>query len=146
MKEGIKLAQKDIKAARDIMLKTQDYKCLLCGLDFRTMKVRGRRRVPVSTPVLDHCHEHGFVRGVICNTCNGKFGEGKVRQAAKACSRTLTEAEWLMNLAEYWAKHETPQTKYIHPTHKTEDEKRLARNKRERLRRARAKAAAELKG
>lgn len=140
--EGVKLhGAKDIAALRETLLRAQGQRCLLCDLDFREMKVKGRKRVPIANPVLDHCHESGFVRGVICNTCNGMYGEGKVRQAAKACSRKLTETEWLMRLAAYWELHQEPQTRYIHPKHKTADEKRIERNLKERLRRAKIKAA-----
>jgi hypothetical protein len=52
---------------------------------------------------------------------------------------------WLEGLATYWRKHETPQTEYIHPDHKSEDDKRLARNAAERKKRANAKAIALLK-
>ena len=142
---GKKLKRTEIKAARELLMKAQGYKCALCDVDFREQTIKNRKRVSKARDVLDHCHTHGHVRGVLCTTCNGKFGEGKVRQAAKACSRNMTEVEWLRRLVEYWEKHETPQTQYIHPDHKTEDEKRLARNKKERQRRATAKAKALLK-
>lgn len=27
-----------------------------------------------TVPVLDHCHAHGFVRGLVCTSCNGRMG------------------------------------------------------------------------
>jgi hypothetical protein len=44
-------------------------------------------------------------------------------------------------VAEYLQAHITNRTGLIHPLHKTEDEKRDARNKRARQARAKAKAA-----
>ena len=58
----------------------------------------------------------------------------------------MTDIEWLTNLLAYWTLHEVPRSPYIYPTHKNEDDKRLLRNKRARLKRARAKAIESLKG
>lgn len=46
---------------------------------------------------------------------------------------------FLENLAEYWRKHSVPQTMYLHPAHKTDEEKRIARNAAAVKRRAAAK-------
>jgi len=51
----------------------------------------------------------------------------------------------LNKLVAYLNKNHQPQTPYIHPEHKTEDEKRLATNKKARQSRAKAKAAELLK-
>lgn len=52
--------------------------------------------------------------------------------------------EFMIKLGAYIEKHLTPQTNYIYPTHKTEDEKRLARNKKARVKSARKRAAKSL--
>lgn len=101
--------------------------------------------MPKATPCLDHDHDTGYVRGVLCNLCNGKFGEGKVRQAAIACKRLGMPIDWLRNMLTYWELHATPQTNYVHPEHKTDDDKRLAKNTKERKKRASLKAAAMIK-
>lgn len=44
--------------------------------------------------------------------------------------------KFLAALAAYWEHYSTPRTRYLHPTHKTEEEKRLARNTAARKRRA----------
>ena len=141
-----KLTRAQIPQARQLIQRQQGNRCAVCSVDFNRVTVKNRKRVPIATPCLDHDHDTGFVRGVLCNTCNGKFGEGKVRQAAKACSREESPLNWLRSMLAYWEKHETPQTIYIHPDHKTEDEKRLRRNAKERKKRAQAKAVALLKG
>jgi formylmethanofuran dehydrogenase subunit E len=48
------------------MLKYQDYKCALCGQDV------------TNKPRVDHNHETGEIRGVLCLLCNtalGRFGD-----------------------------------------------------------------------
>ncbi len=143
MKGGKKLTLRQVKEARDLMIKQQGYKCLLCGCDFQAMTMKGRKRVPKYQSTLDHCHDHGHVRGVLCINCNGR--EGEIKNRANRCKRDGTGLEWLRRLVDYLEKHETPQSMYIHPEHKTEDEKRLDRNAKERKRRADMKAKAMIR-
>ena len=141
---GRKLKHAQVKPARDILLKKQGYKCALCACDFREQTIKGRKRVDKYKPALDHCHDHGYVRAVLCVNCNGR--EGEIFNRARRCARDSSPVEWLEKLAAYWRQHETPQTEFIHPDHKSEDDKRLLRNAKERKKRANAKAAAMLKG
>ena len=91
-------------------------------------------------PVLDHDHTTGFLRDVLCRNCNGI--EGKVFNLARRAKAGLTTEEWLRNLVAYWERHASPQHGGIlHHTHKTEEEKRLARNAKARAKRAAAKKA-----
>ena len=46
---------------------------------------------------------------------------------------------WLSNAVKFLEFHKVPRSEYIHPTHKTEDEKRELRNKRARALRAKKK-------
>jgi hypothetical protein len=48
------------------MIERQDYKCLICELDFREMS-----RNNVCT---DHCHKTGIIRGILCTKCNNGLG------------------------------------------------------------------------
>lgn len=141
---GRKLTRTQVGPAREIMLKKQGYKCALCECDFREQTMKGRKRVAKYKPALDHCHEHGYVRSVLCVNCNGR--EGEIWNRARRCMRSGTAIEWLDKLSAYWKLHQSPQTEYIHPDHKSEDDKRLARNAAERKKRATAKAIALLKG
>jgi len=108
----------------------QRYTCPLCK---GKMTSRSKK-----DPCLDHDHGTGYLRDVLCRNCNGI--EGKVFNLARRAKYGLTEREWLQNLVKYWERHETPQHGGIlHHTHKTEEEKRLARNAKARRKRAAAK-------
>ena len=57
--------------AYDSMLKGQDYRCKIC----RTDKARPRcTRQAFRTFAVDHNHETGEVRGLLCNNCNAMLG------------------------------------------------------------------------
>lgn len=86
---------------------------------------------------LDHNHETGFIRGVLCRACNRL--EGQVKNRVTMAGGKENPVEILINLAKYWEHHSTPRYPYLHPTHKTEAEKRLERNRKARLKRAAAK-------
>jgi len=139
----MKLKQTEVAAVRMQIQVAQGNKCPLCNANFGDAKLVGKKLVPKYTPVLDHNHDNGALRGVLCNNCNGM--EGKIKNRVRRAKRDLSDTEWLSNLLAYWKLHETPRSHLIYPTHKTEDEKRLARNKKARLRRAQAKAVQNLK-
>jgi len=139
-----KLRHTDIKHIRDSLLPIQDYKCGVCKGDFRDAKLVGKKLVPILTATLDHDHDTGYIRGVLCNNCNGN--EGRIRRRAISSARGQPYLRWLEELVLYLQVHEQPQTPWIHPTHKNEDEKRLHKNKKARQRRAAAKAKAILAG
>lgn len=98
--------------------------------------------MPKYVATLDHDHDTGALRGVLCNNCNGN--EGRIKKRALSAKRDGTYLEWLEKLVKYLRSHQEKQTTLLHPTHKSNDEKREARNKKARQRRARAKAAAIL--
>ena len=121
-----KLKTSELAQARGILLKTQGGVCPLC---------LGKMGGKAKQPVLDHDHGTGFVRDVLCRNCNGM--EGKVFNLARRAKNGATEKEWLERLIAYYQRHLTPQHGgVVHPTHKTEAEKKLARNKKARLKRA----------
>lgn len=61
--------------------------------------------------------------------------EGRIKTWVTRAKGDKTELEWLYALYTYLNK-EPKYRKYIHPTHRTEAEKRLARNKKAREKRA----------
>lgn len=87
---------------------------------------------------LDHDHDSGLIRGVLCRNCNGI--EGKIKNLVTRARRGMEYANYLGKIILYWHQHATDQTGLYHPTHKTDDEKRLLRNKRARVARAKKKA------
>ena len=121
--ETRRLKTTEVSQARDILLKKQDYICPLCNGLMKTLKDK--------RPVLDHDHNTGFLRDVLCLNCNGI--EGKVFNLARRARNGMTEREWLGRLLAYWMRHEKPQHGGVwHPKHKTPAEKRLALNKKAR--------------
>lgn len=122
-----RMKTKDIPAVKKEILRAQGYKCLLCNIDMRRIESRNI--------CLDHCHKSGFVRGVLCRNCNGVLG--KIENLATRAKKDLTHITWLGNAVEFLKDtSKAPAYDYIHPTHKTEAEKRALRNKRARQRRA----------
>lgn len=56
----------------DAMSEAQDHKCKLCDQP-ETSKVRGK----VRRLAIDHCHETGKIRGLLCTKCNNALGAFK---------------------------------------------------------------------
>ncbi len=75
--------------------------------------------------MLDHCHTTGAVRGTLHRSCNSLLGKVE-NNAARFGVKSLPA--FLNGAAKYLQRHTTNITGLIHPTHKSEDEKRLARN------------------
>jgi hypothetical protein len=122
-----RLKTTEVLPVREALVKHQKV-CPLCQRKFGA-KVK---------PALDHCHVRGHIRDVLCINCNGM--EGKVFNLARRARADGTEIEWLERLVAYWIRHQTSQHRgLIHPSFKTEAEKKLARNKKARDRRAKLK-------
>lgn len=126
-----KMKTKDIPRVKAEIIKEQGYQCLLCRMDLRKVEARN--------VCLDHCHKSGYVRGVLCRNCNGILG--KVENLATRAKKDITHLSWLENAVSFLQSHsKAPVYPYIHPTHKTENEKRVLRNKKARDRRPNAKS------
>lgn len=85
--------------------------------------------------VVDHDHVTGQIRGALhrsCNAAEGKVANAAGRWGAKSMAYSAI-LPWLRNLLTYLEKPPTP---FIYPSHQTEEEKRVARNAKERKVRA----------
>lgn len=105
--------------------KEQQCKCPLCRLDLD------------DDIVLDHDHKSGDIRATLHRWCNSILG--KIENWAGRRGNGVDAIEFLENTVSYLKYHRDNPTGIKHPTHKTDDEKRLLRNKRARVARAKAK-------
>lgn len=125
MQTRIKTSQiVEVKAA--ILNKRQDGKCAICGIGVTL------------SDCLDHDHYTGVIRGVLCRNCNGI--EGKLKNLVNRGKRGHLPKDYLGKVLLYWIHHEVDRTNLLHPTHLSDDEKRIKRNTRARKVRAKKKA------
>jgi hypothetical protein len=120
----MRLRTKDIPATRTKLMQMQGGTCLLCFIPLAD-----------NNPCLDHDHQTGRIRGVLCGNCNGI--EGKMFNLARRAKRDRTPADFVASVLAYWEAAEMYPHDLWHPAHRTPDEKRLLRNKRARLKRKR---------
>ena len=121
-----RLSRAEVADVRARLLTKQKFKCAVCGCTLRGKKRGGA--------TLDHCHDTGVIRGVLCRSCNG--GEGKIKNAAiRYGGGKENWRKFLHELLAYLSIHSTPKTQFLHPTWLSEDEKRIKRNKRARVKR-----------
>lgn len=127
------LKPNEIPSVLKQLVTKQGNKCGICGHPFT---VRDR-------PVLDHDHDTGFIRGVLHNSCNGT--EGRIKSKAYLGHTGISPAKYVIGLGKYLEKHSTPQLALIHPTHLSEEDKRIKRNAKARDARARKVRSARTK-
>ena len=111
---------------KQVMAK-QGNKCAICGKGF----------TPKDGPVLDHCHTTGHIRGALHRSCNSI--EGRMKALGHRGHAGVSSPDYIIGLGKYLEYHDRPRIALIHPSHMTEDAKRLARNKKAREARARKK-------
>ncbi|HBL6576729.1 TPA: hypothetical protein LR805_004851 [Salmonella enterica subsp. enterica serovar Typhimurium] len=130
---AIRLKASEVADYKKELLEKQKWKCPLCGGSLKAVTAINR--------VLDHDHETGFCRAVVCRGCNGAEGKilGVISGYGKAGNNRYFQLKWLESLYNYWKLHQTPQTDKLYHKHKTEAEKREARNRKARLAYARKK-------
>lgn len=122
-----KLKAKEVPDFKKALMLEQGNKCPLCGGSLLAITAVNR--------VLDHDHETGFCRAVVCRGCNGAEGRilGQIIGYGKAGNSRHHQIEWLRNLLNYWELHRTPQTGVLYHRHKTAAEQREAKNRKARL-------------
>lgn len=122
----VRLKTTQVSAARLQLAGKQSQRCAVCGLVMAS-----------GTEVLDHDHTTGAVRATLHRGCNALLG--KIENNYKRYGVANLEA-FVNGVAAYLQLHTTNQTGWLHPTHRTEDEKRLRRNLLARKARATKKA------
>lgn len=121
-----RLKADEVSIIRERMLTAQGGRCALCGLPCTSANAR-----------LDHDHGTGAIRAVLHNGCNamlGKIENGAARFGLKSIPA------FGAGLGAYLGRHTINITGYLHPSHRSEEEKRLATNAKRRKARATKKA------
>lgn len=118
----MRLKPAEVKPYRIKTLQEQGGLCQICG-----------KPIENGEEVLDHDHKTGFIRGVLHRGCNSLLG--KLENNHRRCG-VPDLLGFLSGVSAYLQKpaHET-----LHPTHRTEEEKRLRRNKKAKKRRNKLK-------
>lgn len=123
--DPIKLKSTQITPTRARLLAEQGGKCALCCLP-----------LTAASAVLDHDHDTGAIRGVLHRSCNAVLGKTE-NGAVRYCVPNLVA--FASGLGNYIRTHQVNVTGLIHPLHRTPEEKKLLRNKRARIKRAKTK-------
>jgi len=123
-----RLKVSELASVRKQLVTKQKNRCTICSKPF-TAK---------DDAVVDHCHDTGFIRGAVHRSCNQ--AEGRVKTKARLGHRGVGAYEYIIGLGKYLESHSKPHLQLLHPTHRTEDEKRIERNKKARKLRAAKRA------
>ena len=123
----MRLTQRTAAAWRAEKLLEQGWYCPLCG-----------NRIDPKDAVLDHDHSTGHCRAVLHRGCNALLG--KIENSYRRYGVSLDQLHGISYSVHTYITADYSRNPIYH-THKTEDEKRLARNKKARERRASTKGA-----
>lgn len=94
-------------------------------------------KIDKDSAVLDHCHATGGIRAVLNRWENSVLG--RLENWANRVGHGTDPVIFLRQCADYIEHHRDYPSNVLHPTYKTEDEKRLARNAKARKARAKGK-------
>lgn len=122
----MRLKKKDLSKIRDEIASIQGNKCSICLIDLN------------GEGCLDHDHKTGRIRSVLCRNCNGM--EGKIFNLCRRGKRDKTELDYLESIQMYWVFHRDNPRAILHPNHRTDEERRIRRNKLARERRNKNKS------
>lgn len=127
-----KFSRSELPAVKRMLIQEQGGVCPICG--------KSLLHVKDEFIVVDHDHETGSVRGALHRGCNRL--EGVAMKAAISYGKgvgKIAHVKVIENLVKYWKSHMRDKYGLIYYLHKTDEEKRLARNKKARLARAKKK-------
>ena len=122
----LRIKTTDVATVRERQRLAQGNRCAICQLPMTAAEA-----------CLDHCHSTSNVRGTLHRGCNALLGKVE-NNAARYGVRNI--AAFANGIAAYLQLHSTNITGYLHPTFKTEEQKRVARNTKARKTRAANKA------
>lgn len=125
-----RLSAAKLKVWREATLAAQKNVCALCGMPMTSSDVA----------VADHDHTTGQLRGVLHRSCNALLGNienNRVRYGLRSDSQL---AGMLRNVVPYLLLRRDDETP-LYPSHRTPEEKRVARNTKARKARAAARKA-----
>ena len=137
----MKLKYSELAGKRLKLLQEQDNRCAICKCSFDEAYYNHKKRktFPKHTPCLDHCHRTGQVRGVLCSGCNsteGVFINAITRYHTNLNPQFVLDlTDYLNGLTKYYVKYHLVEECITHPSFKNDEEKRLLKNKRARLKR-----------
>ena len=120
----LKLKASELAEFRHNQLLVQGGRCALCL----------RPITSEAEAVADHCHTTGEIRGIIHRGCNSMLGKFENHMRIAKLTTVQSAHAWATGLVPYL--HRREYTGAIYPTHKTAEEKRLARNTKARKTRA----------
>ena len=115
-----------IEELREKYSKKQGNTCPICGRSLLRLRA-----------TLDHCHKTGYLRGVLCNNCNGL--EGKLSGIIARIDVSKLGYETIMRNIAAWIDPANLKRKHIHPNAETLGEQKLRQKKRTQTLRIRKK-------
>lgn len=102
------LTDASLPAVRKTYSVKQQYRCPIC-----------EGTIAAGKPALDHDHNTGHCRAVLCQSCNvgeGKVKAGRLFRTPKTNLAYTDPVKWLRNLADYLEYHQANPSGLIHPT------------------------------
>lgn len=125
-----RLKTTEVATYRARLYEQQQGKCALCGFPMAKTEA-----------VLDHDHTTGVCRAVLHRGCNAMLGHIENNAPRNHLTDPVKMARFLGAITSYKACYlpHLVGALPLHPTHRTDEEKRLLRNKRARIARKKAK-------
>ena len=121
---------REYSGARLEKLLEQKGRCALC-----------RQPIANGEAVYDHDHKTGHCRAVLHRGCNAQLGHIENNMPRNKLTNIAKLTAFLSSIPEYISRDWTDQP--LHPTHRSEEEKRLRRNAKARKARAAKKESEE---
>ena len=124
----IQITSREIPKYRKHLAAKQQYRCAICGCPMAGI-----------VHTLDHCHDTGALRGVLCRPCN--YTEGSIKKVMRIrvpLGHLLRDdpVAWLRRLADYLEAYDGMAPKVIHPTFDLKTGKQICKKKKRKAKKA----------